>query len=143
MIIDSFVSYSPHGFHRVSYTDWGDRQNSRIAICVHGLTRNARDFDFLAQVLAHSHRVVCPDIVGRGLSDWLANASDYGYAQYITDLNALMARVTGASSTRQPFAQLTNWLRRHRHGCSIDWIGTSMGGILGMLVAAVPGSPIR
>ncbi len=61
----------PHGLHRMAYTEWGDAANPRVLICVHGLTRNGRDFDFLAQALADRYRVVCPDVVGRGRSDRL------------------------------------------------------------------------
>jgi pimeloyl-ACP methyl ester carboxylesterase len=94
-----------------------------VVICVHGLTRTGRDFDDLARALASDFRVVCPDIVGRGLSDWLASKEDYGYPQYMADMNALIARVTETSRT-------------------VYWVGTSMGGILGMLLASKPQSPI-
>lgn len=112
------------GFHRVNYYDWGDVTNPRVLICVHGLTRNARDFDFLAQSLSNDFRVVCPDIVGRGQSDWLESKSDYGYPQYMADLNALIARVTESASAE------------------FYWVGTSMGGLIGILLAALPRSPI-
>ena len=62
---------SPHGFSRMHYYEWGDPANRRVVICVHGLTRNGRDFDALASELATDFRVVCPDIPGRGKSDWL------------------------------------------------------------------------
>jgi pimeloyl-ACP methyl ester carboxylesterase len=92
-------------------------------ICVHGLTRNGRDFDYLSRALEGDGRqVFCPDIVGRGKSDWLANPADYNYAQYLTDMTALIAR-TGAES--------------------VDWVGTSMGGRIGMLLAAEANTPIR
>lgn len=91
-------------------------------MCVHGLTRNGRDFDFLAAALAQDHRVVCPDVVGRGCSDWLDVKEDYSYTTYCTDTAALMA-----------------WLRVEH----VDWVGTSMGGLIGMLLAAQPQSPIR
>ena len=61
----------PHGFHWMRYTDWGDAANPRVLVCVHGLTRNSRDFDALAVDLASRCRVVCVDLVGRGASDWL------------------------------------------------------------------------
>jgi pimeloyl-ACP methyl ester carboxylesterase len=116
---------STSGFHRVNYYDWGDASNPRVVICVHGLTRNGRDFDFLAQSLANDFRVVCPDIVGRGRSDWLGASPDYGYPQYMADLNALIARVTETADAQ------------------IYWVGTSMGGLIGILLAALPRSPIR
>ncbi|MBX9812223.1 MAG: alpha/beta hydrolase [Burkholderiales bacterium] len=113
------------GFHRMHYTDWGDAANPRVVICVHGLSRNCRDFDTLAQALEPDFRVVCPDIVGRGRSDWLAAKEDYGYPQYLADMTALIARVTAGGKK------------------TIYWIGTSMGGILGMLLAAFPETPIN
>ena len=121
MIARQLRSLGPHGFHRVAYYDWGDPNNSKVVICVHGLTRNGRDFDMLAQALAPQCRVLCPDVVGRGQSDWLAHADDYGYPVYLSDMAALIAR-SGAEQ--------------------IHWVGTSMGGLIGMMLAAQPGSPI-
>ena len=112
----------PHGFHRVAYYDWGETANPRTVLCVHGMTRNGRDFDYLARALAPRMRVVCPDVVGRGGSDWLSHAEDYGYPVYVSDMAALLAR-TGADQ--------------------VDLIGTSMGGLIGMMLAAQPGNPIR
>ena len=112
----------PHGFHWMRYVEWGDGKNPRVLVCVHGLTRNARDFDSLARGLADAYRVVCPDIVGRGRSDWLRSPADYTYSTYCTDLTTLLAQL-GAES--------------------FDWVGTSMGGILGMILAAMPGTPVR
>jgi pimeloyl-ACP methyl ester carboxylesterase len=117
----SYLSLSSSGFHRVAYTQFGDHDNPRVLICVHGLTRNGRDFDTLAAALAGEYRVVCPDIVGRGASDWLANKNDYGYPQYLNDMAALVAHLSAES---------------------VHWVGTSMGGLIGMLLAAQPGSPI-
>lgn len=122
---DHVLGLSAKGFHRIHYTEWGDPANPRVVICVHGLTRTGRDFDDLAQDLQREFRVVCPDIVGRGRSDWLPTPEDYGYPQYMADMNALIARVTGG--TPQPL---------------ICWVGTSMGGIIGMLLAAKSRSPI-
>jgi pimeloyl-ACP methyl ester carboxylesterase len=122
---DTVLGLSSKGFHRMHYYDWGDPENSRVVICVHGLTRNGRDFDFLAQALSRDFRIVCPDVAGRGRSDWLESKQDYGYAQYMTDMTALLARVTaGAEKT-------------------IYWVGTSMGGLLGIIMAAMPKNPIR
>ena len=106
------------------YTEWGQRANPRIVICVHGLTRNCRDFDALAQSLEHDFRVVCPDIVGRGQSEWLADKQHYGLPQYLADINTLLARLT-ADGPRD-----------------IRWVGTSMGGMIGMLLASLPGTPV-
>ena len=112
----------PHGFHWMRYVEWGDEKNPRVLVCAHGLTRNGRDFDTLAQSLADAYRVVCPDVVGRGRSDWLRDAADYTYPVYCNDLTVLLAKL-GAET--------------------VDWVGTSMGGILGMILAAMPGSPVR
>src|SRR5436190_10115112 len=90
-----FLALSTGGFHRVAYTEWGDPHNPRVVICVHGLTRNGRDFDFLAAALADRYRVICPDVIGRGKSDWLTNKADYGYPLYVGQMAALIAH-TGA-----------------------------------------------
>ena len=123
---DDLLCLDPSGFHRVHYTEWGDAGNPRIVICVHGLTRNARDFDALAQALIPDFRVVCMDVVGRGESDWLPDKRHYSYQQYLNDTTTLIARVTAGVESPQ-----------------IDWIGTSMGGILGMLIASLPQQPLR
>ena len=111
-----------HGFHRLAYYEWGDPSNSKVVICVHGLTRNGRDFDDLARALSSEYRVLCPDIPGRGKSEWLAHKEDYAYPVYLADMAALIAR-SGAET--------------------VGWVGTSMGGLIGMLLAAQPNSPIR
>ena len=113
---------SLHGFHRLNYYEWGDPGNSRVVICVHGLTRNGRDFDDLARALAPEYRVLCPDVAGRGKSEWLTHKEDYGYPLYCSDMAALVAR-SGAQT--------------------VDWVGTSMGGLIGMFLAAQPQSPLR
>ena len=118
----SFLGLGPHGFHRVAYTEWGDSANPHVLICVHGLSRNGRDFDTLAAAIADRYRVICPDIVGRGESDWLKHSADYNYPQYLADMNALIARLNVQT---------------------IDWVGTSMGGLIGMMLAAQPQTPIR
>lgn len=112
----------PHGLHRMAYTEWGDPHNPRVLICAHGLTRNGRDFDDLARALAHDYRVVCPDVVGRGRSDWLGVKADYGFPLYVADMVTLIARLDVES---------------------VHWVGTSMGGIIGMLLASQPHTPIR
>jgi pimeloyl-ACP methyl ester carboxylesterase len=116
---------NPNGFHRMHYMEWGESDNPRIIICAHGLTRNARDFDVLAQALAADFRVISVDIAGRGESDWLPDKAHYTYRQYLADTTTLIGRLTG------------------QDGVQIDWVGTSMGGILGMLVASLPGQPLR
>lgn len=88
---------SPSGLHRMAYTEWGDPANPQVLVCVHGLSRNGRDFDDLARAMADSHRVVCPDIVGRGRSDWLRDPSGYGVPQYVTDMMVLTIMVAGTT----------------------------------------------
>ncbi|WES31312.1 alpha/beta fold hydrolase [Varunaivibrio sulfuroxidans] len=107
----------------MAYVLWPGFNVSGCCVCVHGLTRNARDFDILAQALGADYAAVaCPDIVGRGCSDRLERPEDYGYPQYMADMAALIARL-GVER--------------------VDWVGTSMGGLIGMMLAAQPGSPIR
>ena len=122
---DYLLCLSSKGFHRMHYVEWGDPGAERLAICVHGLTRTCRDFDFLARALLPEFRVVCPDVAGRGRSDWLPAKEDYAYPQYCADLTALIARVTARGGPRR-----------------IHWVGTSMGGIIGMLLASRPNTPI-
>ncbi|HKQ24928.1 MAG TPA: alpha/beta hydrolase [Burkholderiales bacterium] len=112
----------PHGFHRVKYYEWGDADNPKVVICAHGLTRNGRDFDDIARALCSEYRVLCPDVPGRGKSDWLAHKEDYAYPVYCSDMAALIAR-SGAQS--------------------VYWVGTSMGGLIGMFLAAQPDTPVR
>src|SRR5258705_5879071 len=138
--LNHFLSLGPHGFHRVAYTDWGDPAGQHIVVCVHGLTRNSRDFDELAEYLAaRGCRVVCMDVVGRGDSDWFEHNGDYGFAQYLADAAALLARVSAGSQR----ISLLRRLQGASVGQRIDWIGTSMGGLIGMMLAAKSGSPIR
>ena len=138
---DSVLCLNSRGFHRMHYVEWGDRAADRLAICVHGLARNCRDFDFLAQALLPEFRVICPDVAGRGRSDWLPNKSDYGFDLYQSDGAALIARATAPARRRPLFASLQRLLPSP--AAKVDWVGTSMGGIIGMLLAAPPGSPIR
>ena len=112
---------SPHGLHRMAYTEWGDPKNPRVLVCVHGLTRNGRDFDYLAQALSDRYRVVCPDVAGRGRSDWLKVKDDYQLPQYVSDMVALLARLDVEE---------------------VHWVGTSMGGMIGMALAAQADTPI-
>jgi len=117
-----FLGLNTGGFHRVAYTEWGEPNEYPTVVCVHGLSRNGRDFDFLATALQEKRRVVCPDLAGRGRSDWLSNKQSYSFETYCADLTALLARIGGDS---------------------FDWVGTSLGGLIGMVLAAQPGSPIR
>ena len=112
---------SAQGLHRIAYLEWGDPANGRVLVCVHGLGRCARDFDALAAALADSYRVVCPDMAGRGDSDWLRDPMSYGFPQYVTDVVTLIARLDVES---------------------VHWVGTSMGGLIGMALAALGDSPV-
>ena len=111
---------SPRGLHRIGYAEWG-RPDAPVVMCVHGLTRNGRDFDPLARRLSDRYRVICPDMIGRGTSDRAADPSLYAVPQYVADCVTLVARLG--------VEQLT-------------WIGTSMGGLIGMALAALPGNAI-
>ncbi|HEY3460039.1 MAG TPA: alpha/beta hydrolase, partial [Casimicrobiaceae bacterium] len=117
-----FQSLSPHGFHRVVYYEWGAPDNDHVVICVHGIGRNGRDFDVLGEALAPTHRVLAVDMPGRGQSEWLREPMDYVTPVYLTTLTALIAR-SGAEN--------------------VSWVGTSMGGILGMVSAAQPETPVQ
>ncbi len=118
----SYLSLGPHGFHRVAYFEWGDPGNDDVLVCVHGLTRRGRDFDALARDLEDRYRVVTVDLPGRGDSHWLPVAADYQPTTYLQDMAALIARL-GVET--------------------VDWVGTSLGGLLGMMLASQPNSPIR
>ena len=108
--------------HRMAYWQWGDPANPRVVVCVHGLTRQGRDFDTLARALAPHCRVVCPDVVGRGRSGRLENPHGYQLPQYVSDMVCLLARLNTEA---------------------VDWVGTSMGGLIGLGVASLTGSPVR
>ena len=139
----SFLSLTAGGFHRISYLDWGNPASDHVVVCVHGLARNSRDFDYLARDLASHCRVICVDVVGRGDSEWLADKGDYSFSTYLADAAALIARISAPAA---PAAFGTVRTFRGRPAPTpkrIDWIGTSMGGLIGMLLAAKPGSPIR
>ena len=117
----SILGLNTKSFHRLHYTQWGEPGQS-VVVCVHGLSQNARSFDALAGTLEATHLVACLDVVGRGRSEWLSDPAGYNYAQYMADANALFARL-GADR--------------------IDWVGTSMGGLIGMMLAAMANSPVR
>jgi pimeloyl-ACP methyl ester carboxylesterase len=112
----------PHGFHEMAYAEWPGPEGAPTLLCVHGLTRNGHDFDTMAEALSAHYRVICPDMPGRGRSEWLTVPADYGYPLYIADCVTLIARLDVGE---------------------VDWVGTSMGGLIGMLIAAQPGNPIR
>jgi pimeloyl-ACP methyl ester carboxylesterase len=109
--LDFVTCSSPAGLHRMAYWEWGEADNPDVLICVHGLTRTGRDFDRLARALSGAYRIVCPDLVGRGRSDWLMNPGFYTVPQYVADMVTLLARI-------QP----------HK----LHWLGTSLGGLVGL-----------
>jgi len=112
---------SPAGLHKMGYTQWGDPRNPRVLVCVHGLTRVGRDFDRLARALCDRYRVICPDAVGRGRSDWLRDPAHYMLSQYVADMVTLIARLDVDQ---------------------VAWIGTSMGGLVGIGLSGLEQSPI-
>ena len=120
------------GSHRMAYWQWGNPSSAHVVVCVHGLSRQGRDFDVLAQslcaraaLLPGGLRVVCPDIVGRGESDWLADPMGYQIPNYAADMLALLAQLQAQSAIT-----------------TLDWVGTSMGGLIGMVVCGQPGLPL-
>ncbi|MGE5453328.1 MAG: alpha/beta fold hydrolase [Acidobacteriota bacterium] len=110
--------------HRMAYWRWGDAQNPRILLCVHGLSRQGRDFDTLARQLSAHYQVICPDVVGRGQSDWLADPSGYQVFTYVSDMVALLQQLRGQLKVTEPL--------------DIDWVGTSMGGLIGLGFSSLP-----
>jgi len=117
-----YLGLSAEGFHRLSYREWGRKTAKHTVVCVHGLTRLSRDFDPLAEELAKDYRVICPDVVGRGNSGWLKDHRNYNFLQYCADMNALLARIEVDK---------------------VHWVGTSMGGLIGLMLSAVEGTPVR
>lgn len=113
---------SPRGLHNMAYKEWGDPANPRVLLALHGITRVSDDFDALAAALCDTYRVICPDVVGRGRSDWLTDPQLYQIPQYVSDMVTLVARLDADS---------------------IDWFGTSMGGLIGIIYASLRNNPIR
>jgi pimeloyl-ACP methyl ester carboxylesterase len=109
------------GLHRMAYWEWGDAANPRVLVCVHGLSRQGRDFDVLAQALSGEYRVVCPDVIGRGRSDYLADPAGYQIPAYVADMVTLLARLDAQT---------------------VHWVGTSMGGLIGLGLASLKDSPV-
>lgn len=111
------------GFHNIHYVEWGPAKSDKTVVCVHGFSRNGRDFDYLAQNLAaKGYRVICPDMPGRNKSDWQPNLADYSVPHHMSEMMVLLARIDEEE---------------------VDWIGTSMGGIIGMGLASFENTPIR
>ena len=118
----SVLCLNSKAYHRIVYQDWGNIDSKETVFCLHGLTRNSHDFDAIAHRMARKRRVICPDAAGRGKSDWLPNHEDYQIPQYNNDFNTLVAHI----------------------GCEqFDILGTSLGGMMGMILAAMPNTPIR
>lgn len=118
--------------HRMAYWQWGEHSAGHVVICVHGLTRQGRDFDVLAAALCREAaargtplRVVCPDVAGRGRSDWLADPMAYAVPTYAADMLALALE-----------------LHRQAPIATLDWVGTSMGGLIGMAVCGQQNLPL-
>jgi pimeloyl-ACP methyl ester carboxylesterase len=116
-----FLALGAHGFHRIGFHEWGDPGNPRVLVCVHGLTRTGMDFETLAEAVCDRWRVVAPDMPGRGLSEPVP-AEAYSFPLYVAQVAALFA---------------------HLGVDELDYVGTSMGGVIGMMLAAAKGSPIR
>lgn len=114
------------GGHRMAYWQWGAPDATHVVVCAHGLSRQGRDFDVLAQDLVarspHPLRVVCPDVAGRGRSDWLRDPAQYQIPVYAADMLVLLAHL----QAQAPMSRL-------------DWVGTSMGGLIGLVLAGQPG----
>ncbi|MBA5637516.1 alpha/beta hydrolase [Duganella sp. LX20W] len=123
--LKSVQCLSMAGLHHMAYKEWGAADNPNVLVCVHGVTRVSDDFDAMARALAADYRVICPDVVGRGRSGRLRNPQLYVIPQYVSDMVTLLARVL-ANNERQ----------------SVDWFGTSMGGLIGLGLASLPGNPI-
>lgn len=113
---------SPTGLHSMAYQEWGDPHNPNVLLCLHGVTRVSDDFDQLARALCDTYRVVCPDVVGRGRSGRLRDPQYYVVAQYVSDMVTLLARLNADT---------------------VDLVGTSMGGLIGIGLASLPDNPIR
>ena len=109
----------------MAYWEWGTPDAGHVVVCAHGLSRQGRDFDELAQALVAQAggqlRVICPDVVGRGQSDWLKDPMGYQIPNYAGDMLALLAQVKPST---------------------LDWLGTSMGGLIGLVICGQPGLPL-
>jgi pimeloyl-ACP methyl ester carboxylesterase len=117
------------GGHRMAYWQWGDPSAAHLIVCAHGLSRQGRDFDALAQALVtragYPLRVVCPDVVGRGRSDWLKDPMGYQIPTYAADMLAMLAQLHQQAAIYM-----------------LDWFGTSMGGLIGMALCGTPQLPL-
>lgn len=109
----------------MAYWEWGDPGAAHAIVCVHGLSRQGRDFDTLAQALVEraggALRVVCPDVAGRGRSEWLGNPMDYVVPRYVADMLFMLRQLHASAPVR-----------------TLDWVGTSMGGLIGLGICGTP-----
>ncbi len=132
-MIEPTLNYLPcpdaSGGHNMAYWQWGDGQSSHVVVCVHGLSRQGRDFDVLARALVGrsngSLQVVCPDVAGRGRSDWLKDANAYQFPTYVADMSCLLSHLHERSAIK-----------------TLDWVGTSMGGLIGLGLCGHPELPL-
>jgi len=125
-VLREVICGPPGGLHRMAYWEWAPLSPEGLTrapvLCVHGLTRNGRDFDALAERLSRTRRVICPDMPGRGRSEWLSDSALYSVPQYVSDCVTLIARLN----------------------CdAVDWVGTSMGGLIGMALCSLSSAPVR
>ena len=127
--LESVICPHPEGQHRMAWWSWGDVSAAHVVVCVHGLTRQGRDFDRLARTLVEraggNIHIVCPDVAGRGRSDWLPQSALYQPPQYAADMLAMLTR-----------------LHQHAPIRTLDWVGTSMGGLIGMVLAGQAQLPL-
>jgi pimeloyl-ACP methyl ester carboxylesterase len=119
----------PSGGHRMAYWQWGAASAAHVIVCAHGLSRQGRDFDVLAQGLlarsARPLRIICPDVAGRGRSDWLQDPMGYAVPTYVADMLAMLAQLHAQAPIK-----------------ALDWLGTSMGGLIGMGICGTPNLPL-
>ncbi|THB65799.1 MAG: alpha/beta hydrolase [Gammaproteobacteria bacterium] len=120
--IKSVLCNNPEGYHRIFYREYGNENAEHTVVCAHGLTRNSHDFDFFAEGISDNFRVITVDIVGRGISDWLDNKALYTYNQYANDFSTLFAKIDVEN---------------------VFWVGTSLGGSIGMILASKRNTPIK
>lgn len=121
-VLKTVQCLSPAGLHKMAYKEWGDSDNPKVLVCVHGVTRMSDDFDNLAREMCRDYRVICPDVVGRGRSGWLRDPQFYQVPQYVSDMVTLLARLDAET---------------------VHWFGSSMGGLIGMGLASLNDSPLR
>jgi len=118
----SFPFTDENGTVWLAFVDWGVRKRGRVVVCAHGITRQGRDFDALARSLSADFQTIQIDVAGRGRSGWLPDKTAYTFETYLRHVHGLMD---------------------YRGISAMDWVGTSMGGIMGLLLAAEEDTPIK